>query len=209
MMEAGTRKRDSVATRAAILDAAREVFLSDGYANASIRKIARAAGCTHGTLYIHFRDKDDLLTQLIEDQFHRLLDRLRTIPRTLEPMVRLHDSMMAILSFGLEFPDHYHLMMAMRPPHLAASVHRFGPMADELTGVLYDLVSRAAGRAGMSIENPRVEAAALLSIIHGVVELRRSSLMDAVTAEAAATRAIDLLLAGLRSESPHQAPTGL
>jgi AcrR family transcriptional regulator len=199
-LDAEKRKRDSVATRASILEAARDVFASDGYDRASIRKIASRAGCTHGTLYLYFRDKDDLLYELIEDQFRHLQSILRAIPRTLEPVTRLREAMLMILRFGLDMPDHYHVMMAMRPPHLAASSQRFGPMADEITGVLFDLVVRATSGRQPPLENPRVEAAALLAIVHGVVELSRSRVMDVPTAEAAAIRAVDLLIAGLRVE---------
>jgi AcrR family transcriptional regulator len=55
------RRRDPEASRAAILEAAREVFSERGYAGGSIREIARRAGVTHGLVMRHFGSKERLL----------------------------------------------------------------------------------------------------------------------------------------------------
>ena len=55
------RRRDPDASRAAILEAAQEVFTERGYARATIREIARRAGVTHGLVMRHFGTKERLL----------------------------------------------------------------------------------------------------------------------------------------------------
>ncbi len=55
------RRRDPEASRAAILQAAQEVFTERGYARATIREIARRAGVTHGLVMRHFGTKERLL----------------------------------------------------------------------------------------------------------------------------------------------------
>jgi AcrR family transcriptional regulator len=59
------RRRDPEASRAAILEAAREVFNERGYARATIREIARRAGVTHGLVMRHFGAKEQLLIQAL------------------------------------------------------------------------------------------------------------------------------------------------
>jgi AcrR family transcriptional regulator len=56
------RRRDPVASSAAILAAAREVFAERGYTRATIREIAKRAGVTHGLVMRHFGSKAQLLT---------------------------------------------------------------------------------------------------------------------------------------------------
>jgi AcrR family transcriptional regulator len=192
-----TRKRDSEATRAALFEAAGDVFVERGYAGASIRKVAERAGVTHGTLYLYFRDKDDLLYQLSEEHFRQLLARLRTLPRTLEPVARLQEALRTILTFGLDFPGHYHIMMSMRPPHVADDSRRFGPMAEEVLGYLYDAVLRAAERGKWQLTDPQVTAHALLATVHGVVDLHRDALLDGDAARKVGDEAIVRLLAGI------------
>ncbi|WP_026616711.1 TetR/AcrR family transcriptional regulator [Ensifer aridi] len=56
----------SDATRAAILDAARALFVEKGYADTATPEIVAAAGLTRGALYHHFEDKKALFRAVIE-----------------------------------------------------------------------------------------------------------------------------------------------
>ncbi|WP_408015927.1 TetR/AcrR family transcriptional regulator [Rhodococcus chondri] len=57
--------RDAERTREALLDAALEVFLRDGYATAATEEIVAVAGVTRGALYHHFANKRDLFRGVI------------------------------------------------------------------------------------------------------------------------------------------------
>ena len=52
--------------RAAIVDAALKAFLEAGYAEASVNRIAAAAGVSIKTLYRHFESKDDLFSAVMQ-----------------------------------------------------------------------------------------------------------------------------------------------
>lgn len=60
------RVRDAARTRTALLDAALEVFLRDGYAAAATEEIVAVAGVTRGALYHHFANKRDLFRGVVE-----------------------------------------------------------------------------------------------------------------------------------------------
>ncbi len=65
------------ATKNRILDCAREEFLSAGFADASLRRIAAQAEVTTGAIYRYFPDKRALFTAAMEeaaDRFHKLMD---------------------------------------------------------------------------------------------------------------------------------------
>jgi AcrR family transcriptional regulator len=57
---------DRDARREAILDVAQDVFLEEGFANASMSTIAARLGGSKGTLYNYFRSKDDLFNAYVE-----------------------------------------------------------------------------------------------------------------------------------------------
>ena len=61
----GKAAERALATRAALVELATEMFSSDGYMQTSIRDIARAASMTSGAIYGHFRNKADLLVEAI------------------------------------------------------------------------------------------------------------------------------------------------
>jgi AcrR family transcriptional regulator len=69
------------ATRAALLAAARDVFMSEGYAQAGVTDIVTRAGASVGSLYHHFSGKADLYLTLFQelnnDQAARTLRAVR------------------------------------------------------------------------------------------------------------------------------------
>jgi AcrR family transcriptional regulator len=76
-MEQRTRKAEqSEATRAALVDAARELFAERGYANVGTEEIVRRARVTRGALYHHFQDKKDLFRAVHEQSEAELTQRI-------------------------------------------------------------------------------------------------------------------------------------
>lgn len=71
------RPRDAAKqeTREALLQAATDCFRRDGL-DASLDAICAAAGYTRGAFYVHFRDRDDLLSAVIERILTALIDTL-------------------------------------------------------------------------------------------------------------------------------------
>jgi len=86
-------KRSAGETKKNILEAARAVFAQQGYAQASMRHIARASGISVGGLYLHFRNKEDLYLTFMQDWMKRLNDR------TQESLERIDDPIDAIRAF--------------------------------------------------------------------------------------------------------------
>lgn len=64
----GRRAATKARTREALLDAARRVFAERGYGPASVEEIARTAGVSVGSVYVHFTSKEALFTALLEAQ---------------------------------------------------------------------------------------------------------------------------------------------
>ena len=78
-MTTGSRQARAAATRQRIVDAARELFVSNGYRSTSLRDIASAASVSHPGLLGHFASKDDLLAEVVagfEDENERAFDLL-------------------------------------------------------------------------------------------------------------------------------------
>ena len=59
------RQQAAAKTKAEILETARRLFSDQGYKSTSISDIAKATGLAPGTIYVHFKSKEDLLVQVI------------------------------------------------------------------------------------------------------------------------------------------------
>ena len=69
------------ATRSALLTAAREVFTTEGYAQAGVTDIVNKAGASVGSLYHHFSGKADLYLTLFGELNRELAERIRHATR--------------------------------------------------------------------------------------------------------------------------------
>jgi AcrR family transcriptional regulator len=75
-------------TRTRILEAGQRMFAELGYANASLDKVASAAGMTKGAVYWHFSSKHDLFLAILE---RSLQQQLRQLPAQIERLFTAHD----------------------------------------------------------------------------------------------------------------------
>ncbi len=104
--ERRAREKDDLKKK--ILNAAAELFVEEGYESVSMRKIAERIEYAPSTIYLHFRDKADLVGSLCTTTFAELEQRLEEIvEQGLAPLERLRKSLRAYIDFGLEHPSHY------------------------------------------------------------------------------------------------------
>lgn len=102
------RERQKENLRQEILDAASELFAKEGYANVSMRKIADKIEYSPTTIYLHFKDKTDLLNQICEETFGKLIETVEAIEGSSDdPLNCLRRGMRAYIEFGLKYPNHY------------------------------------------------------------------------------------------------------
>jgi AcrR family transcriptional regulator len=72
-------RRDPEARRQAIMDAALAVFAAQGFAGTKLDDVAVKAGVAKGTIYLHFRDKQDLFEQMVREAVSPLIARFEAI----------------------------------------------------------------------------------------------------------------------------------
>jgi AcrR family transcriptional regulator len=80
------RDRATAETRGAIVAAARECLLADGYANLSTRRVAEAAEVPLSQIHYHFGSKRQLILAVLDAENARLLGRQREMFDAPEPL---------------------------------------------------------------------------------------------------------------------------
>ena len=105
-----------------ILDVADRLLLETGDEEAvSIRAVADAAGITPPSIYLHFKDKNELLFAVCEKHFARFDEMMEQAGSTSDdPLESLILRGHAYVRFGLENPEHYRIMFMRKPENTAA-----------------------------------------------------------------------------------------
>ena len=98
------REREAVAR--AILDAARELFVAEGYRNVSIRKIAERIEYSPAAIYSYFPSKDDIFLALAEEGFRILFvpGNEMAIP---DPIEKIRAGFWRLYEFSKEHPEYF------------------------------------------------------------------------------------------------------
>jgi AcrR family transcriptional regulator len=142
--------------RGEILEAAKRLFIEEGFANATMRRIAGEVGVSPTALYLHFADKEAILQAIADDYFSELLVKLQET-RALEgpPLTRLRAGLRAYLEFGLERVDEYRLTFQSRVIRAATPICAENDVAEMSFQVLEhtveDLVAAGVFRAGDTV----------------------------------------------------------
>ena len=111
------RARHKQLLRQQILDAARELLVHEGYDQLSMRKVAERIDYSPTAIYLHFKDKQELVSSLCDESFARLVRELETLADEYpDPVLRLRKGMERYIAFGLKNPNHYLPAFVLPPP---------------------------------------------------------------------------------------------
>ena len=201
-MSRETRQRQArEATRRAILDAALELFVADGYAQVSLRNIAAKVQYSPGALYSYFSSKDDIFFALAEEGFRLLGAAHLARPDTPDPVDDLAAIAWQFYEFSERHPEYFALVFLDRHvPRIGREYERFAFMAD--------LKSRLLARVQRCIDealfpralHPGTALRLLWAPVLGIASLRLSNrLSPGEDAEALVRDAISTTIAGLRA----------
>src|SRR5215469_17285773 len=97
------RAREKEGLREEILDAARTLFVKEGYESVSIRKIADKIEYAPGTIYLYFRDKAEILNRICEETFAKLEQRMQALNKDpANPLDSLRRGLRTYIQFGID-----------------------------------------------------------------------------------------------------------
>jgi AcrR family transcriptional regulator len=209
------QERDREAVRRAILDAARELFVAEGFQNVSIRKIAERIEYSPAAIYGYFPSKDDIFFALAEEGFRLLGDpasvchnpRLKDAP----PLERVRAVFWRLYEFSRDQPQYFALMFVERSvPRISREYERFAFARESKQHILEAIRACIdAGDLPPSVD-PMIAMRALMVGVLGVALINLSErLLPGENADLLAADILNLTLAGLRSGVVLQSPRGI
>jgi AcrR family transcriptional regulator len=176
------RERQELRTR--ILDAARRLFVEQGYDAVTMRKIAEAIEYSPTAIYFHFHDKEALLRELCDTDFAALARQFQKIAKIADPVDRLRQIGRAYVAFAIDHPNHYRLMF-MTPSPAAKKIEESriarGNPEEDAYAFLKATVAEAiaAGRLRSEFQDADLVSQMVWAGTHGVVSLHIANGEDA------------------------------
>lgn len=171
------RAREKQELRARILDAAREILVTQGFGGLSMRKVAHRIEYSPTAIYLHFKDKQSLVTELCEETFAKLVKEMESVSaESPDPLVRLRRAAERYVRFGLEFPQHY-LATFVIPNGVkddeAARTRLQAPESNGMRalGILRQIVADGVRQKKLKAGDIDATTRALWAGVHGVTSL--------------------------------------
>ncbi|MEA4932328.1 MAG: TetR/AcrR family transcriptional regulator [Lawsonibacter sp.] len=90
-------KEQGAETKKLLFACADKLFLQNDYKDVSVEAIARMAGVTKGTFYVHFESKDALYVQLFSGYVERLDTQYKAFLDTLQPEMSSSETLLAFV----------------------------------------------------------------------------------------------------------------
>ena len=185
-----------------ILDAADRLLARYGYRKMTIDDLAREAGIGKGTVYLHFRSKEDVVLSHVDRLVNRVIARMREIAASgAPPDAKLREMLVVRVMLRFEGVQHYtesfsEVLRDLRTALLQRRAGHFEEEAKVLSGVL-----REGQRAGAFCRHEALATARTLVLASNSLlpfSLSTQELGKRREVEQAATRIADLVVAGLQ-----------
>jgi AcrR family transcriptional regulator len=179
-----------------ILTAARELFMQQGYESTTIRNIAEKIEYSPATIYLYYKDKNEIVHALHQEGFKLLVNHFRVLDTVSDPFERLKAMGRAYIRFCLENKEIYQLLFVMDEPlrHVESCVEQDWNEGDRAFDLLMKTVTECQSQGYFKGLSPEKMSFVIWSTMHGLCTLRTSGHLGHVTAVKESGYDLDFLM---------------
>jgi AcrR family transcriptional regulator len=169
IVERKERNREEMKQR--IIDAAIQMFLEEGYEKTSIRNIAEKIEYSPATIYLYYKDKDELLYDVQAQAFEKLHLAFRENATATDPLKRLEQIMVTYVRFGQKNQELYDLMFIIRAPMNGLKEKDPWDNGHDTFGFVVQCISECIEQKLIRYTDVMTAALSVWSMGHGLVSL--------------------------------------
>ena len=166
------KEREKKEMRELILATATNLFVERGYDSVSMRNIAEVMEYSPATIYLYFKDKNELLYALSEKGFRKFFTSFQTLPAYHNPLKKLQELGHIYVRFALENPVYYDLMFIMRSPMESHHTGESWELGMKSHGILTSVVKQCIESGYFNQKDPDTVAFMVWSFVHGLVSFK-------------------------------------
>ena len=196
------KEREKEELREKIIAAATSLFLDHGFDGASIRMIADKIEYSPATIYLHFKDKNELFYEIMERAFSLFFQYFSRVAHIEDPMERLAELGKVYLQFAAENPFYYDLMFVIRAPMKTHHTEDSWDTGQRSHSVLTDTVQQCIAQGHFRGHDPEALSLGIWSTVHGLATLRlrdRLSMYETPVADELVAKALESFNVMLRN----------
>lgn len=193
--------------RRAILDAALDLFISEGYGQVSIRNIAARVEYSPGAIYGYFESKDEIFYALAEEGLRSLGARELADAPSADALDDLRASIWRLYEFSTEQPQYFALVFLDRHvPRVSKDYERFAFISEMRNRALARVERCIAEGLFPDTTHAEVALRLLWAPVVGFAALRLSHrIPDGVAIDPLVRDSIETTIAGIRAGAPRHA----
>ncbi|HVU99245.1 MAG TPA: TetR/AcrR family transcriptional regulator [Puia sp.] len=167
------KEKQKLEIRKLILDASMKLFVEEGFENVTIRRIAELIEYSPTTVYLYFKDKDEIFAALHDIGFQKMAEFNKDLDTIRNPLLRLHKMGENYLQFGMENPEYYSLMFIDTEPmdKLAEEGCEEWRPGDAAINRLKATVIECMEKGYLQQDDPLVVSLSIWSFVHGLMSL--------------------------------------
>jgi AcrR family transcriptional regulator len=194
--------KDTSKLRDRIAEVARELYLAEGLAGLSMRRVAERAGISAPAIYRHFRNKDELLSEIVAQGLRILESYLEPALRAASPYERLIGMTDGYLRFALEQPKYFDFAFLTPSPSSGRFSEEIARPDRATFRAAVEQVAACIEQGVFAGDDPLETAITVWAEVHGLVTLHRTGRLgpDAGAFEKIYRQAVRRLLEALRDK---------
>lgn len=185
-----------------ILEVSRNMLVKDGFGKMSMRKIAKLAGVSATSIYLHFQNKDELLLALIESSIAKLALALEeNLTDSDDSIMKLEKMAQSFVDFALENPQEYEIIYMVRPEEMPRFPKEKFQQIRRIYELLAGIISEGKHTGALNVDDPLMSAYMIWAQLHGVASVIISRRLDTrIPDKEFVSQAVDHIIQGFISQ---------
>lgn len=165
------KERDKAEMRDMILQSAHKLFIDRGFEEVSIRNIAEAIEYSPATIYLYFKDKNEIFFALHTEAFKKFNAYMSDLVNIADPFDRLIGMGEKYIQFTHDHSQYYEIMFIMDNPMDCDENSEKWEEGNKALANLEGLIMACQQVGRFKDQDPRVMAFSIWSYMHGMCSL--------------------------------------
>lgn len=172
------REREKIARKEQILDAARMLLFKNGLQATTVNQIAKLAELSVGTLYLYYKNKEEIFAELQKEGFDLLYEQIiDAVKKGSSPEEKVIGIAITYIEFSQNYKDYFDILNyflstpeLLFPPVIKSRVDM---TAGRILKVLMDVISGGAESGSFKNVDPVKHSVMLWGALHGLIHFKK------------------------------------